>query len=68
MCLDIKKNYLAAPLDCFEYIKMPLALFPKWIIEQYDLQQHVLNGFVYLETRHAVWGLPQAGILDNKLL
>jgi hypothetical protein len=29
---------------------------------------HALNGFVYLEMRRAVWGLPQAGILANKLL
>ncbi len=68
MCLDIKKNYLTAPLDHFEYVKMPLALFPKWIIKQCDLQKHVLKGFVYLEMRRAVWGLPQAGILANKLL
>jgi hypothetical protein len=49
-------------------MKILLALFPKWIIKQYDLQKHVLNGFVYLEMRRAVWGLPQAGILANKLL
>ena len=47
---------------------MPLTLFPKWIIEQYNLQMHALNGFVYLEMQWAVWGLPQAGILANKLL
>jgi hypothetical protein len=29
---------------------------------------HALNGFVYLEMSHAVWDLPQAGILANKLL
>jgi hypothetical protein len=43
-------------------------LFPEWIIEQYNLQMHALNGFVYLGMRRAVWGLPQAGILANKLL
>jgi hypothetical protein len=49
-------------------MKMPLTLFPEWIIEQYNLRLHALNGFVYLEMRRAVWGLPQAGILANKLL
>ena len=49
-------------------MKMPLTLFPKWIIEQYNLQMHALDGFVYLEMWQAVWGLPQAGILANKLL
>jgi hypothetical protein len=69
MCLDIKTFYLSAPLDRFEYIKIPLALFPQWIIKQYDLNTHALNGFIYLEMQRAVRGLPQAGILlANKLL
>ena len=49
-------------------MKVPLALFPIWIIKQYDLNTHALNGFVHLEMRRAVWGLPQAGILANKRL
>jgi hypothetical protein len=68
MCLDIKNFYLMAPLDRFKYMKMPIALFPKWIVKQYELMKHVLNGFIYLEMRRALWGLPQAGILANKLL
>ena len=68
MCLDIKNFYLTAPLDRFEYMKMPIAHFPDWIVKQYDLTMHVLNGFIYLEMRGVVWGLPQAGILVNKLL
>jgi hypothetical protein len=68
MCLDIKNFYLSAPLDRFEYMKMPLALFPLWIVKQYNLTEHVLNGFIYLGMRQAVWGVPQAGILANKLL
>ncbi len=28
MCLDIKNFYLMAPLNRFEYMKMPLSLFP----------------------------------------
>ncbi len=46
MCLDIKNFYLTAPLDRYEYMKMPIGLFPSWIIEQYNLMEHVLNGFV----------------------
>jgi hypothetical protein len=68
MCLDIKNFYLSAPLDRFEYMKIPLTLFPQWTVNQYKLNTHALNGFVYLEMRRAVWGLPQAGILANKLL
>jgi hypothetical protein len=68
MCLDIKNFYLTAPLDCFEYMKMPLSLFPPWTKEQYNLDKLTKNRFVYLEMRRAIWGLPQAGILANKLL
>ncbi len=68
MCLDIKNFYLTAPLDQFEYMKMPIDLFPKWMMKQYNLMKHVLNKFIYLKMRHAVWGLPQAGILAKKLL
>jgi hypothetical protein len=68
MCLDIKNFYLMAPFDRFEYMKMPIDLFPEWIVKQYKLMKHVLNGFIYLEMQRAVWGLPQAGILANKLL
>jgi hypothetical protein len=68
MCLDIKNFYLTTPLDQFKYMRMLIALFPEWIVKQYDLQIHVLNGFIYLEMRCMVWGLPQAGILANKSL
>jgi hypothetical protein len=49
MCLDFKMFYLPAPLDWFKYMEMPIALFSAWIIKQYNLTQHVLNGFIYLE-------------------
>jgi hypothetical protein len=68
MCLDIKNFYLTNPLDRYKYMKMPLSLFPSWTREQYNLGKLAKNGFVYLEMRRAVWGLPQTGILANKLL
>jgi hypothetical protein len=45
-----------------------LALFLEWIKKQCNLDSLALNGFGFLEMRRAVWGLPQAGILVNKLL
>jgi hypothetical protein len=68
MCLDIKNFYLHAPLDRYEYMKMPLALFQEWIKQQYNLNKLPLNCFVYLEMHRAVWGLPQVSTLANKLL
>ncbi len=43
-------------------------MFPAWIVAQYDLLHKVVKGHIYLEMQRAVWGLPQAGILANKLL
>ncbi len=68
MCLDIKNFYLTTALEYYEYMKIPLTFFPEWIVKQCNLTQHALHGFVHLEMRRAVWGLPQAGILANKHL
>jgi hypothetical protein len=68
MCLNLKNFYLTAALDYFEYMKIPLALFPEWIKKQYNLDVNACDGFIFLEFRRAVWGLPQAGISANKLL
>jgi hypothetical protein len=68
MCLDLKKFYLAAALDYYEYMKIPMALFPKWIRKQYNLDTHAREGFVFFEIRRAVRRLHQAGILVNTLL
>eukprot|EP00804_Cyclotella_cryptica_P025573 CCRYP_002812-RB/>CCRYP_002812-RB protein AED:0.47 eAED:0.47 QI:0/-1/0/1/-1/0/1/0/64 len=55
-------------LDRPEYMKMPLTLFPDHIQVQYNLDKHAINGFMYLEFCGAIYGLPQAGALANKLL
>jgi hypothetical protein len=41
MCLNIKNFYLRAALDYYEYMKIPLALFPEWIKKQYNLDTNV---------------------------
>jgi hypothetical protein len=65
---DIKNLYLKTPLDRYEYMKIPLSLFPQDIIDHYDLLDKALNGYIYMEIRKGMHGLPQAGILANKLL
>ena len=62
MCLNIKNFYLTSALDYYKYMKILLVLFPECI------KKHARDGFVFLEIRRAVSGLPQAGILANKLL
>jgi hypothetical protein len=65
---NIKNMYLKTPLHRFEYMKMPLSLFPQDIINHYRLNNKVLNGYVYMEIHKGMYGLPQAGILANKFL
>ena len=69
MGLDIKFFYLGTPIDRFEYLKISITLLPALVRQQYQLHgDRVKNGFVYLEIRKAIYGLPQAGILAKKLL
>ena len=65
---DIKNMYLETPLDRYEYMKMPNALFPADIIAHYRLNDKVLNGYIYMEIQKGMYGLLQAGIIANKLL
>ena len=65
---DIKNMYLETPLDRFEYMKMPIALIPANIIAHYHLNKKVLDGYVCMDIRKGMYGLPQAGIRANKLL
>jgi hypothetical protein len=65
---DIKNMYLETPLDRYEYMKMPITLFPADIIDHYGLKEKALDGYVYMEIQKGMYGLPQAGILANKLL
>ena len=68
MCVDIKNMYLATPMDRFEYMKMPMNIIPLAFKQQYALEDIAKNGFVYMQIEKGMYGLPQAGILANKLL
>ena len=68
MGLDIGNFYLETPIELYEYMKMPLALFLEHTIQQYELGKQAKNCFVYLEIKRAIYGLPQAGALTNKQL
>ncbi len=57
MCLDIKNFYLMASLKYFEYMYIPLLLFPAWTIEQYNLTRLALDGWVHIEMQKSSAGL-----------
>jgi hypothetical protein len=73
MNLDIKNFYLGTHMGRFEYMKIKYSLIPDTIKEQYGLDKLVVydkkgQGFIYVEIRKGMYGLPQAGRLANDKL
>jgi hypothetical protein len=68
MSMDVKNFYLNTPMARFEYMRLPMNLLPDEIKQQYKLQAVADDGWVYVEIRKGMYGLPQAGLLANKLL
>jgi hypothetical protein len=66
--IDIKKIYLNTPLGRFEYMVINLLSLPQETIDKCNLMELAQDGKVYIEIQKAMYGLPQTGILANKLL
>eukprot|EP00804_Cyclotella_cryptica_P017342 CCRYP_018994-RD/>CCRYP_018994-RD protein AED:0.39 eAED:0.39 QI:0/-1/0/1/-1/0/1/0/348 len=67
--LDVKNFYLNTPMERPEYMRLPLKLIPPEIIAKYNLRDKADDkGFVYVRIELGMYGLPQAGLLANKLL
>ena len=60
---DLKDFYLGTPMSQYEYMRIPIWILPDDIINQYNLKPLFHNGFVYVEIRRGMYGLPQAGFL-----
>ena len=69
MTLDIKNFYLNTPLAWYEYLRLKLSNLPEDVIEQYGLKDKTTSeGYIYVEIRKGMYGLPQAGLLAQELL
>ena len=68
MVADIKDFYLNNPMQRYEYMRIPLALIPQAIIDQYDLMSIAHKGHVCVEITKGMYGLPQAGRIANDAL
>ncbi|KAL7480669.1 hypothetical protein ACHAW6_006340, partial [Cyclotella cf. meneghiniana] len=67
-CADIENMYLQTPMDRYEYMRIKANLIPDVFKDTYNLWDKIYNDHVYMEIRRGCYGLPQAGILANKLL
>jgi hypothetical protein len=67
--IDLANFYLNTPLPNYEYMRLCLDIIPEEIILAYNLHDIVNpDGWVYIKIRKEMYGLPQAGILENNLL
>ena len=66
--LDVANFYLGTPMERPEYMRLPIKIIPQEIIDKYDLEKKVEDGWVYVKILKGMYGLPQAGLLANNLL
>ena len=65
---DICNFYLQTPLDRPEYVRIRLSNISDEFVQEYNLLTYTCDGWIYFEIRRGVYGLPQSGMLSNKLL
>ena len=68
MTANINFFYLGTPMEVHEYMKIKYDMIPQEIKEKYNLEKIVHNRYVYIEMGKGMYGLKQAGILENKNL
>lgn len=69
LALDLKNYYLNTDLDRPEFAKIHISMIPQEIIDKYNLTElQDSKGFIYIRIEKGMYGLPQAGIIANKLL
>jgi hypothetical protein len=67
--IDLANFYLNTPMADPEYMRLRLDIIPEEIIVKYNLRNLVdEEGWVYIEIRKGMYGLPQAGIIARQLL
>jgi hypothetical protein len=67
--MDISNFYLMTPLHHAEFIQIKISDIPDEVIREYKLREKATkNGSIYIRAKRGMYGLPQAGLLANKLL
>jgi hypothetical protein len=69
MTIDMNDFYLNTPMEQYKYFRMMLKLFPKDVINEYNLCNKVdTNGNILFKVQCGMYGLPQAGTIAQELL
>ena len=61
--IDISDFYLNTLMARPEYMRIPLKMIPQSIIDTYNLQPLIHNGYIYFQVDKGLYGLVQAGKL-----
>ncbi len=69
MTMDISNFYLMTPLHRPKFIRLKLNNIPDEVIKEYKLREKATkNGSIFIKAKQGMYGLPQSGLLANKLL
>ena len=63
MSLDLNHFFLATPMPNPEYMKVAYKYFPQDIIDKYELNKKVHQGYIYIKILKGMYGLKQAAVL-----
>jgi hypothetical protein len=66
--IDLEDFYLGANLPHPEYIRIPIKLLPKKVIDFYKLRPYIHKNALYCAVLKTHYGLPQAGALSQERL
>ena len=65
---DVKYFYLGTPLKYKRYGKVKAKSIPQVTIYKYNLQDYIIDGWLYFVIYKGMYGIPEAGRLANDLL
>ena len=68
MTINIKDFYLNTTMARYKYMRLKLCNIPEDVERHYNLATKVkINGYVYIEIKRGMNGLPQSGLLNQQL-
>ena len=65
---DVKNFYLSTPMEELEYMNILVRLIPCEIKVDYKVSKFEHTGYAYVQIKKGMYGLAQAGQLENELL
>lgn len=68
MTIDEKNFYYQTPMKQYKYMRICMNDLKEEIIQLYELDNKQTNVWFYVEVRKGMPGMPQVGLLANKLL